>query len=60
MIRDISLFYQTENDGHYYNNDTLKDGRLGYNISNGCVRLSVNNAYWIYCNIPTNTVVVSY
>lgn len=36
------------------------DGRLGYNISGGCVRLATANAKWIYNNIPRNTRVVIY
>ncbi len=39
---------------------TLVDGRLGLNISHGCVRLSLANAKWIYDTIPTGTKVVSY
>ena len=44
-----------------YNTDgTLQDGRLGMNLSHGCVRLAYDNAYWIYRNIPTGTKVVVY
>ena len=44
-----------------YNTDgTLQDGRLGLNLSHGCVRLAYNNAYWIYKNIPRGTTVVVY
>ena len=38
----------------------IQDGRLGQNLSHGCVRLDINNAKWIYNNIPTRTKVVSY
>ena len=38
----------------------IQDGRLGQNLSHGCVRLDINNAKWIYSNIPTRTKVVSY
>ena len=38
----------------------VQDGRLGQNLSHGCVRLDINNAKWIYDNIPTRTKVVSY
>ena len=31
------------------------DGRLGVSISDGCVRLSLSNACWIYKNIPNGT-----
>ena len=37
----------------------VQDGRLGQNLSHGCVRLDINNAKWIYDNIPTRTKVVS-
>ncbi|MDO4869264.1 MAG: L,D-transpeptidase family protein [Bacillota bacterium] len=33
----------------------LVDGRLGVSISDGCVRLSLTNAKWIYTNIPNGT-----
>lgn len=39
----------------YNTNGTIKDGRLGMAISNGCVRLALNNAKWIWDNIPVNT-----
>ena len=38
----------------------IKDGRLGINASHGCVRLDINNAKWIYDNIPYGTKVVIY
>ena len=38
----------------------IQDGRLGQNLSHGCVRLDINNAKWIYNNIPSRTKVVSY
>jgi lipoprotein-anchoring transpeptidase ErfK/SrfK len=36
------------------------DGRLGMNISHGCVRLAISNAKWIYQNIPSGTTVRVY
>lgn len=41
-------------------NGSLVDGRLGMALSHGCVRLHINNAKWIYDNIPTGTTVVVY
>lgn len=38
----------------------IKDGRLGISASHGCVRLNINNAKWIYNNIPRGTKVVIY
>lgn len=38
----------------------LQDGRLGMSLSHGCVRLDINNAKWIYENIPSGTAVVVY
>ena len=41
-----------------YNLDnTVRDGRLGFKISNGCIRLAKVNAKWIYDNIPYGTTV---
>ena len=39
---------------------TILDGRLGINASHGCVRLAIENAKWIYDNIPAGTKVVIY
>lgn len=44
----------------YNKNGTLRDGRLGMALSHGCVRLDINNAKWIYDNIPAGTTVVVY
>lgn len=44
----------------YNKNGTLRDGRLGMPLSHGCVRLDINNAKWIYDNIPAGTTVVVY
>lgn len=37
---------------------SIQDGRLGINASHGCVRLALQNAKWIYDNIPRGTKVV--
>ena len=44
----------------YNRNGTLQDGRLGMALSHGCVRLQIDNAKWIYDNIPSATTVVVY
>lgn len=44
----------------YNKNGTLRDGRVGMALSHGCVRLQINNAKWIYDNIPSRTKVVIY
>lgn len=44
----------------YYKNGTLMDGRLGMALSHGCVRLNINNAKWIYDNIPAGSTVCVY
>ena len=38
----------------------LVDGRLGQNLSHGCVRLKLENAKWLYDNIDAGTRVVVY
>ncbi|EPD77887.1 L,D-transpeptidase family protein [Atopobium sp. oral taxon 199] len=56
-------WYYTQITGDYlihsilYNSDgyTVRDGRLGYHGSHGCVRLATENAKWIYNNIPYGT-----
>ena len=44
----------------YYPSGAVMDSRLGMNLSHGCVRLAIENAYWIYSNVPAGTTVVSY
>ena len=60
-------FYYTQFYGDYLFHSTLyypgggtMDDRLGMHLSHGCVRLNINNAKWIYDNIPRGTTVVSY
>ena len=60
-------FWWTQFKGNYlfhsvlYNkNGTLQDGRVGIALSHGCVRLKIENAKWIYDNIPSGTTVVVY
>ena len=46
-----------------YNTDSqtsIQDGRLGQNLSHGCIRLAKSNALWIYNNIDAGTRVVIY
>lgn len=38
----------------------VMDGRMGMNISEGCARLPIEQAKWIYDNIPNGTKVVTY
>lgn len=39
----------------YYSNGTICDTTLGRVLSKGCIRLAVDNAKWIYDNIPAGT-----
>ena len=39
---------------------SIQDGRLGMNISDGCIRMDINNAKWIYDNCHGGTRVVVY
>ncbi len=38
----------------------LSDGRLGMQLSHGCVRLNINCAKWLYDYIPIGTTVLTY
>ncbi len=49
-----SVIYELDSDTE------VQDGRLGYSLSHGCVRLATENAKWIYDNIPIDTKVVVY
>lgn len=60
--KGYKCWYYTQFNGNYlfhsiiYNLDgSIKDGRLGMALSDGCVRLSKINAKWIYDNIPSGT-----
>ncbi|MCD7981955.1 MAG: L,D-transpeptidase family protein [Clostridiales bacterium] len=44
----------------YTKSGTLQDGRVGMALSHGCVRLKIENAKWIYDNVPRGTTVVVY
>lgn len=47
----------------YYQNSSpssVMDGRVGVGVSHGCVRLQIDNARWIYNNIPRGTRVIVY
>ena len=44
----------------YYPNGTVYDPVLGVPRSQGCVRLVIENAKWIYDNVPYNSTVVVY
>lgn len=39
---------------------TVMDGRLGIHASHGCVRMAIENAKWIYSNVPSGTRVLIY
>lgn len=44
----------------YNRSGGLADGRVGLQLSHGCVRLQIDNAKWIYDNIPRGTAVIVY
>ena len=45
---------------YYQGTFNVKDGRLGQDVSEGCVRLPIQQAKWIYDNIPEDTTVRTY
>ena len=45
---------------YYPNTFNLQDGRLGITASHGCIRLALENAKYIYDEIPSGTKVVIY
>lgn len=57
--KGYKCWYYTQFKGNYlfhsiiYNLDgSVRDGRLGMKLSDGCIRLAKENAKWIYDNIP--------
>ena len=62
--RGFRCLYYTQIKGNYlfhsivyYLDGTIKDDRLGMELTDGCVRLSTENAKWIYDHIPTSTTI---
>ncbi len=59
----VKAKYKVRFFGHYYfhsilfdsNGKNIVDSRLGQSLSHGCVRLSVDNAKWIYDHIQDGT-----
>lgn len=63
--KGYKCWYYTQFKGNYlfhsilYNLDgSIRDGRLGMALSDGCVRLAKENAKWIYDSIPQGTKVI--
>lgn len=63
--KGYKCWYYTQFKGNYlfdsiiYNLDgSVRDGRLGMALSDGCIRLTKENAKWIWDNIPRETKVV--
>ena len=66
----VRCWYATRITGHYlFHSVTYKrsltpkrvaDGKLGKCVSNGCIRLAVKDAKWIYNTIPSGTKTVIY
>ena len=52
--------YLIHSNTFYQGTFNIMDGRMGVNISQGCVRLPLDRAKWIYDNIPYGTKVVTY
>lgn len=62
--KGYKCWYYSQIKGNYlfhsiiYNLDgSIRDGRLGMALSDGCVRLAIENAKWIWDNVPTNTAI---
>ncbi|CDM67458.1 ErfK/YbiS/YcfS/YnhG family protein [Clostridium bornimense] len=56
--RGYKCYYYTQIKGNYlfhsiiYNlDDTVRDGRLGMKLSDGCIRLAKENAKWLWDNV---------
>ncbi|MCL1847198.1 MAG: L,D-transpeptidase family protein [Coriobacteriia bacterium] len=63
-----SCYYWTQISGdylmhsvlYYPGTNTIMEGTMGVPGSHGCVRLDIQNAKWIYDNIPTGTAILIY
>ena len=67
--KGYTCWYYTQFYGNYlfhsvlyepYSKTQIQDGRLGIKASAGCIRLEIENAEWMYRNIPGGTKVVVY
>ena len=53
VLKESGLFHSI-----IYNLDgSIRDGRLGMKLSDGCIRLAKVNAKWIYDNVPAGSTV---
>ena len=62
--RGFRCLYYTQIKGNYlfhsipYNLDgSIRDSRLGMQLTDGCVRLATKHAKWIYYNVPSGTTI---
>ncbi len=54
LFRKNSIFHSI-----IYNlNGSIRDGRLGMALSDGCIRLTKENAKWIWDNVVVNSTVI--
>ncbi|MBQ3611208.1 MAG: L,D-transpeptidase family protein [Firmicutes bacterium] len=69
MTEDYTCWYATRITGRVYFHSVLynkysrtsvQDGRLGMNLSHGCIRMAYDTAKWIHTNIKSGTRVVIY
>ena len=67
--KGYTCWYYTQISGNYLFHSVIYqmgsktnviDGRLGQQLSHGCVRLSLENAKWMYDNIPVGTTIYLY
>lgn len=67
--KGYTCWYATRIKGEYYfhsvlynprSKTSLRDGRLGKNLSHGCIRLALNNANWIYKRCKSGTKIIIY
>ncbi|MCR5214028.1 MAG: L,D-transpeptidase family protein [Eubacterium sp.] len=69
--KGYSCWYASQIQGNYLihsvgyavgsqNPSDIIDGRMGVTISHGCIRLEIENAKWIYNNVPSGTKIVIY
>lgn len=63
--KGYKVWYYTSFKGNYlfhsiiYNlNGSVRDGRLGMKLSDGCIRLAKVNAKWLWDNVPANSKVI--
>jgi lipoprotein-anchoring transpeptidase ErfK/SrfK len=60
VINFINYAYGFHSRLYYPNSSELRDSRIGFPVSHGCIRMYDEDVNWMYDNLPDGTTVVVY